>query len=61
MGPLYIRGVNLLDLRRVLVVEVLARSAPLATPLEDSFADLKITSHTLYKVHSDHLPAPLSP
>jgi len=34
MGPLYIRGANLRDLRRVSAAEVPARSAPLATLLE---------------------------
>ena len=36
-------------------------TAPLATLLEVSFPDLKITSHTLYKVPLHHLPAPPAP
>lgn len=53
MDPLYnyIRGVNLLDLRRVPADEIPARNALLATLLEISFPDLKIAPRTLYKVH----------
>ena len=46
---------------RAPVVEAPARSAPLATLLEASFPDLKITPRTLYKVPSDRLPASLAP
>lgn len=45
----------------VLVVETLAQSAPLATLLEVSFLDPKITLLALYKVRPGHLPASLIP
>lgn len=60
-SSLYIRGVIPRCFRRVFIVEAPARSAPLATLPEVSFPDPKVAPHTLYKVPSCLLLAPLTP